>query len=240
MNVLEPVLKNEYSKRIYQALGLRKPFRVQTNTGHYRMPVLRDTGYAVLAQYSGSEIPPGEWTSLDYMTSPTDPDTYFAPLTSATGENMVRGFWDFGKPDLDGVWTPNAQMAPNLVRYIESIGARYGRVQIIRQEPNSMREARWGLHQDDNNRLNPETNGWVVRLWLQLTDDPHSYLVLRQDPFDKANEVRIPLPRFTQVVIDSERLFHSGCHAGPNTRYALIISLESTEHLEEWTRRQLV
>jgi hypothetical protein len=239
VKMLDPLLKNEYSKRVYQVLGLRKPFAVQANTAHYRMPVLREAGYRVLTRYSGTEIAASEWTSLEYMTAPTDPDTYFAPLASATGENMVRGFWDFGKPDLDGIWTPNARLAPTLMRYVESVGARYGRVQIIRQEPNSMRETRWGLHLDDNNRLNPEANGWVVRLWLQLTDNPDSFLVLRRAPFDKANEVRIPLPRYTQVLIDSERLFHGGYHGGPSTRYALITSFESGEQLEEWVASQL-
>jgi hypothetical protein len=119
------------------------------------------------------------------------------------------------------------------------MGGRFGRIQIIRQEPTSIREARWGLHLDDNNRLNPMANGWVVRLWFQLTDDPDSSLVLRRRQFDRANEVRVPLRRGTQVLVESEVLFHSGCHKGPDRRYALIVSLESTEHLEGWVRSQL-
>jgi hypothetical protein len=82
-------------------------------------------------------------------------------------------------------------------------------------------------------------NGWVVRLWLQLTDDPDSALVLRRDQFDRSTEVQIPLRKGTQVMIDSEALFHSGYHKGPDTRYALIISVESTEHLDDWVRSQL-
>jgi hypothetical protein len=240
MKTVDPLLKNEYSKRVYTRLGLRKPFATQHETRHYRMPILQENGgHALMRPYSGPEIPSAEWTELDYTTPPTDPTTWFAPLASANGENTLRGFWDFGKPDLDGIWTANADKAPGLVRYVNDLGNRFGRLQLIRQEPTSLRQARWGLHLDDNNRLNPMVNGWVVRLWLQLTDDPDSALVLRRDQFDRANEVRVPLRKGTQVLIDSEVLFHSGYHQGPDTRYALIISLESTEHLDDWVRSQL-
>jgi hypothetical protein len=240
MRTVEPILKNEYSKRLYTRLGLRKPFATQKETPHYRMPVLRENGGHVLMRpYSGPEIPSAEWTGLEYTTPPTDPTTWFAPLATATGEKILQGFWDFGKPDLDGIWTSNADKAPNLVRYVDSLGNRFGRIQIIRQEPTSLRQARWGLHLDDNNRLNPTANGWVVRLWVQLTDNPDSSLVLRRDQFDKANEVRVPLRRGTQLLVDSEVVFHSGCHKGSDMRYGLIISLESTEHLDSWVRSLL-
>lgn len=237
MKVLDPVLKNEFSKRMYTALGIRKPFQVQTSTSHYRMPDLEQAGgYLKLTPYTGPQIPPEEWLSLEYVNYPTDPNTFLAPLTSATGENILRGFWDFGKPDLDGIWTSNADKAPTLRRYVESIENRFGRVQLIRQQPNTLRETRWALHVDDNNRLNPESNGWVVRLWLELSDDPTSALVLRPSPFDRQGEVQIPLPRHAQAVVDSERLFHAGFNRGPNTRYALITSMESTPQLQEWIR----
>ena len=65
-----------------------------------------------------------------------------------------------------------------------------------------MRECRWGLHLDNNNAANnPDENGWVVRLWLELTnDDSSSPLVVRRDQFDKGTEVKISLPRYQQVV----------------------------------------
>lgn len=116
---IAPLLKNEYAKRLYAKLGIRKPFVRQEKTAHYRMPVLEEHGgYLELKPYSGPEIPASEWTQLVYVTYPTDPDTYFAPLTSATGENILRGFWAFGKPDLDGMWTSNAAKCPKIVRYI--------------------------------------------------------------------------------------------------------------------------
>lgn len=237
MKAIDAVLKNELSKRVYTRLGVRKPFSVQQRTPHYRIPEMEASGgYITLQRYDGPEIPREEWESLEYVTYPSDPSTFFAPLTSATGENVLRGFWDFGKPDLDGIWTSNAEKAPTLKRYVESLGNRYGRVQLIRQAPNTMRECHWGLHLDDNNRLNPDSNGWVVRLWLELSDDPASSLVLRPSEFDRQHEVRVPLPKYAQAVVDSERLFHGGYHRGPHTRYALITSLESTPGLADWIR----
>lgn len=239
MKVADPLIRNVYSKQLYHLLSLRRIPGGRKDTPHYRMPILGDGGYRVLKPYGGPEIPETEWTDLNYMTYPSDPHTYFAPLTSATGEEILRGFWDSGKPDLDGIWTPIAKQAPTLVNYVKALNNPYGRVQLIRQPPNSLRETRWALHCDDNNRLNPETNGWIVRIWLQLTDDPQSYLVLRENPFKKNSEVRIPLPKYSQIVLDSEAIFHAGYHAGPGTRYALITSVESTEHLQEWIASEL-
>lgn len=238
--LLDPLLKNELAKRVYVAAGLRKPYVRQEKTGHHRIPLLEENGgWLRLRDYDGPPIPSEEWTSLEYVTYPSDPTTFFAPLTSATGETVLRGFWEDGKPDLDGIWTANAEKAPTLRRYVESVQARFGRVQLIRQDPNSMREARWGLHLDDNNRLNPVTNGWVVRAWLELTDDPRSSLIVRQNQLGRQTEHHISLPRHRQAVVDSEYLFHGGHHAGPQTRYGLITSFESGPALEAWIRSQL-
>jgi hypothetical protein len=233
---MAPLLKNEWTKRLYRALGLRPPFKLASSTDHFRIPSLEQhDGWLQLADYAGPVIPKEEWESLEYITYATDPNTFFAPLTSATGETVLRGFWEDGKPDLDGIWTANAEHAPTMRQYLDTLGCRMGRVQLIRQEPTSLREARWGLHLDDNNRLN-EDNGWVVRLWIQLTDNPDSALLLRSSEFGRSTEVRIPLAKGTQVLVDSERLFHGAVHAGPERRYALIVSLESCDQLEKWVQ----
>jgi hypothetical protein len=240
MKILDPILKNEFTKGLYQTLGLRKPILKQEKTNHYRMPILEENGgYLALKKYTGPEIPESEWLDLEYTTYPTDPETFFAPLTSATGEVMLKGFWHYGKTDKDGVWTANAQKAPHLVDWVKSVKANYGRVQLLRMQPNSLREARWGLHLDDNNRMNPEGTGWVVRVWLELTDDPDSCMILREKELDQKNEVRIPLPKYSQLVVDSEYLFHGVFHGGTKTRYGLIASFESGEHLENWLKTQL-
>lgn len=233
-------LKNEHVKRLLRVTGLRSSALPQEPTRHYRMESLEAAGgYLVLRKYQGPEIPKEEWEGLTYTTYATDPSTFFAPITSATGEIELGGFWEHGKADLDGVWTANAEKCPTIVSWIESIGARFGRVQLLRMFPNTLRECRWGLHLDNNNQASPESNGWIVRIWLELTDDTSSALVVRPGEFDRDNEVRIDLPRFQQVVLDSEALYHGGFHPGSHTRYACIVSVESGEALERWIASQI-
>jgi hypothetical protein len=239
MSSVTSLLKNEYTKRILYATGVRKPSLKARKTAHYHMPVLEEAGgWLSLDKYKGPEIPKNEWEDLTYTTYGSDPNTFFAPITSATGALELKGFWEHGKPDLDGVWTENAEKCPTLVKWVESIGARYGRVQLLRMQKNTMRECRWGLHLDNNNQLNPETNGWVVRIWMELTDDPSSALVVRQEQFDRDSEVRIPLPKYQQAVVDSEWLWHGGQHSGDHMRYAVIVSCESGPAVEQWIASQ--
>jgi hypothetical protein len=232
-------LKNEHTKRILYVTGVRRPSLTQRETPHYRMPKLQaNGGYLRLKKYEGPEIPREEYENLTYTTYSSDDATTFAPITSATGELELKGFEKYGKPDLDGVWTENAKKCPTIVKYVESIGARFGRVQLLKMKPNTMRECRWGLHLDNNNAANKD-DGWVVRSWLELTDDDSSALVVRRDQFSKASEVKIALPKYQQAVVDSEFLYHGGFHHGPGTRYALITSVESGPAMEAWIESQL-
>ncbi len=204
------------------------------------MPKLEASGgWLALDPYSGPEIPPQEYESLTFTTYPTDPSTYFAPITSATGEIELGAFGNYGKCDLDREWTQNAEKCPTIVKWLESVGARFGKVQLLRMSPNTMRECRWGLHLDLNNNGNPETNGWAVRVWWELTHDESSRLVVRQEEFDRASEVQIPLPKNAQAVVDSQRLYHGGFHTGTHTRYAVIATFESGPELERWIDGQL-
>jgi hypothetical protein len=238
---LTQALKNEHTKRILYVTGVRRPSLIQRQTPHYRMPKLQaNGGYLPLKKYDGPEIPREEYENLTYTTYSTDDQTTFAPITSCTGELELKGFESYGKPDLDGVWTENAKKCPTIVKYVESIGARFGRVQLLKMKPNTMRECRWGLHLDNNNAANnPDENGWVVRCWLELTDDDSSALVVRRDQFDRSSEVSIALPKYQQAVVDSEFLYHGGYHHGPGIRYALITSVESGPALEKWVDSQL-
>ena len=242
MPQLKQSLKNEYTKRLLRMSGVRPPQRLpRTGTGHYRMPALEQNGgWLELGLYRGPEIPASEWESLTFTTYASDPFTYFAPITSATGELELKPFGQDGKCDLDGKWTPNAEKCPTIVRWLESIGARFGKVALLRMKPNTLRECRWGLHLDNNNEGNPESNGWAVRIWLELTHDDSSRLVLRQEEFDQRSEVQVPLPRGAQVMVDSQRLYHGGYHQGTATRYALISTFESSPALERWIDSQLL
>jgi hypothetical protein len=206
---------------------------------HRKLDVLDKTGFAILGDYTGPAIPPAEWESLEYMDWKSGGDTNFAPLASATGEMDCRGFWDHGKADKDGIWTSNREIAPSLARYVEEIGGNYGRVRVIKLNPSSEQEALRQLHRDDNNRLNPEGAGWVVRSWLELDDAAdESVFILREDKDDPSTETRIPLHPGRQVVIDTERLWHVVWHPGPRPRYALITSWETAPVIDEWIARE--
>ena len=77
-------------------------------------------GWLQLDRYAGPEIPPEEYQSLEYTTYPTDPRTFFAPITSATGDIELGAFGGFGKHDLEREWTPNAEKCPTLIKWLES------------------------------------------------------------------------------------------------------------------------
>ena len=75
---------------------------------------------------------------------------------------------------------------------------------------------------------------------MELTDDPASVLVIRPAEFDRKAEARIPLPRYQQVVIDSEARYHGGYYAGPHTRYTAWRERgERAPALERWIHSQL-
>lgn len=206
---------------------------------HYRSPALEDKGFVVLRRWD-KPVPPQEYLGMEYVDWKSGGDTNFAPIASAFGQMECAGFWDHGKPDKDGIWTDNAGRCPTLVEWTERVGARYGRVRTIMLNPNTYDDAVRNLHPDDNNRLNPDGEGWVVRAWLQLTDNPDSYMILREDKDDPSTESRIPLPAGAQFVVDSERLQHAVWHPGPEPRYALIVSFESGPALERWIESERI
>lgn len=197
------------------------------------LPVMEEKGFVELKRYEGG-VDPAEWESLEYVDWKSGGDTNFAILASATGEHDPRGFWEHGKPDKDGIWTSNIERCPTLKKRTESVGANYGRVRVIKLEPNTEEDTLRNLHPDDNNRVTREGTGWVVRSWLQLTDDRDSFMILREDRDDPSTESRIPLPRGAQLVVDSERLWHAVWHQGAAPRYALIVSFESGPELRSW------
>ncbi|TMD93830.1 MAG: hypothetical protein E6I76_13655 [Chloroflexi bacterium] len=200
---------------------------------HEKLDVLAERGFVVLRDYAGPPVPDQEFLGLEYMDWKSGGDTNFAPIASALGEMECGGFWDHGKPDKDGIWTRNREICPTLVDYVESVGVRFGRVRVIKLNPyDSEAAALRQLHLDDNNRLNPDGEGWVVRSWLELSDCPGSYFVLREDREDPSTETRIRLHR-------GERLYHVVWHPGPAPRYSLITSWESCDALRCWVEARM-
>ena len=210
---------------------------IPRDTDHYRVPALEESGVVELSPMP-VDVPEAEWMGLEYMDWKSGGDTNFAPLASADGELDCRGFWDKGKTDKDALWTSNADIAPTLRDYVDGVGANFGRVRVIKLEPQDRESAVRSLHRDDNNRFNPDGEGWVVRTWVELTDNPDSYMLLMDSGDDglpdPATERRVPLHRGSRFIVDTQRLWHVVVHPGSEPRYALITSFESSELLADW------
>jgi hypothetical protein len=206
---------------------------------YVKLPVFDESGYVVLDSYDQSRDP-AEWLDIEYVDWKSSGDTRFAPLASAYGELECNGFWHHTPPktDKDGVWVPaNVARAPHLKARAEEPGANIGRCRVIELQPNGYADGIYNLHRDDNNRLNPDGTGWVVRGFFNLTDDPDSVMILREDVDDPATETRIPLPAGAQVIIDTQRLWHAVWHPGSDPRYCLITSWESGPELDAYIHK---
>jgi hypothetical protein len=201
-----------------------------------KLPILDETGYVIVDSYDqGAD--PAEWLDVEYVDWKSSGDTRFAPLASAYGDMECNGFWNHTPPktDKDGVWvSANVSAAPILTARAQEPGSNIGRCRIIELQPNTYSDAIYNLHRDDNNRLNPEGTGWIVRAFFNLTDNPDSVMILREDKDDPSTETRIPLPAGAQVVLDTQRLYHAVWHPGDEPRYCLITSYESGPELDDW------
>jgi hypothetical protein len=216
---------------------------IPLHTDHYRMAALAETGFVALRDLD-PPIPEEEFTALEYMDWKSGGDTNFAPIATADGELDCRGFWKPGeeRADKDGMFTANAARCPNIADYVRATGANFGRVRVIKLEPQDYDEALRHMHRDDNNRFNPDGEGWVVRSWIELTDNPDSFMCLMEvgdDGMpDPATEVHLPLHRGARFVVDTQRLWHVVVHNGTEPRYALISSFESGPALEQWIEHE--
>jgi hypothetical protein len=213
-------------------------------TPHPRLAALAEHGFAVLRDLD-PPIPEEEFLPLEYMDWKSGGDTNFAPIATADGELDCRGFWKPGdeRPDKGGRLTVNAPQCPSIVEAVRSVGADFGRVRVIKLEPQDHASALRRIHRDDNNRYNPDDSGWVVRAWTELTDYPDSYMILMEQGDDglpdPSTEVRLPLHRGARFLLDTQRLWHVACHSGPGPRYAVIASFESGPALETWVDANL-
>ncbi len=217
--------------------------QIPLRTPHPRLAALDESGLVVLRDMP-VDVPSTEWESLEYLDWKSGGDTNFAPIASADGQLDCRGFWDKGKTDKDALWTSNADIAPTLRSYVDDVGANFGLVRIIKLEPQDRDAAIRSIHRDDNNRFNPDDEGWVVRSWVELTDNPNSYMLLMDNDADglpdPATERRVPLHRGARFVVDTQRLWHVVVHLGDAPRYALITSFESGPALEAWIESERV
>ena len=217
---------------------------IPLDTPHPRLDALKETGFVQLAP-APFDVPAEEFESLEYMDWKSGGDTNFAPIATADGQLDCRGFWskDDEHPDKDARFTSNAELCPTLRDYVAGVGANFGRVRTIKLEPQDRDTAMRSIHRDDNNRFNPESDGWVVRSWVELTDNPDSYMLLMDNGPDglpdPATEQRVPLTKGARFVVDTQRLWHVVVHNGDAPRYALITSFESGPVLADWIESQL-
>ncbi len=212
---------------------------IPLDTPHPRLGALAEHGYVVLRDLD-PPIDEREYLGLEYMDWKSGGDTNFAPIATADGELDCQGFWKQGdeRPDRGGRWTSNAAQCPTIVAQVEAVASDFGRVRVIRLEPQSYADALRHIHRDDNNRFNPDQEGWVVRTWLELTDNPDSFMVLMEQGPDglpvASTEVHVPLHRGSRFVVDTQRLWHVVAHPGRETRYALISSFTTGPNLDTW------
>ena len=200
---------------------------------YYNLDSLKENGFCILRD-ADFNIPDSEFMDMEYKDWKSGGDTNFAPIASARGDLECAGFWEHGKPDKGGVWTKNADVCPTIKSYVESIPSDYGRVRTIMLNPQDYDQAFKQIHLDDNNRLNPEGSGWVVRTWLELTETPGAAMILRHVKDDKSTETLIPLHKGMRYVVDSERMYHVVMNPTDKPRYSLITSIESSPELETW------
>lgn len=207
--------------------------------GYIKSAALEEKGFVILDSY-GEEIDPREWLDIEYVDWKSSGDTRFSPLASAKGEIECNGFWNHKPPrtDKDGVWIDSqTAIAPTLTARAKEPGANVGRCRVIELQPTPYGECLYNLHQDDNNRLNPDGTGWVVRGFFNLTDDKDSYFVLRENRTDPSIEYRIALPAGAQLIVDTQRLWHATTHNGTEPRYCLITSWESGPELDAYIEK---
>src|SRR5436305_14749993 len=109
---------------------------IPLDTPHPRLAALDPHGYVALRDL-GHVVPESEYLGLEYMDWKSGGDTNFAPIATADGQLDCRGFWNKGdeRPDKRARFTSNADKCPTLKRYVESVGADFGRVRTIKLEP---------------------------------------------------------------------------------------------------------
>ena len=109
---------------------------IPLETDHVRLDVLAERGFVVLRDQD-PPVPDDEFLTLTYMDWKSGGDTNFAPIATADGELDCQGFWKPGdeRPDKGGRWTVNAPRCPALVDNVTEVGADFGRVRVIKLEP---------------------------------------------------------------------------------------------------------
>ena len=147
-------------------------------------------------------IPESEYLGLEYMDWKSGGDTNFAPVATADGELDCRGLLEAGRG------APRQGRSVHVERAAVPEHRRRGRVGRRRLRSRARDQARAAdatttrcarSTATTTTGSTPTTDGWVVRSWLELTDNPDSFMVLMEQGADglpdPSTEVRVPLHR---------------------------------------------
>ena len=221
-----------------------------TKSDYITVPIIDRLG--CLALKEKVFFPPEEYLSLTFdneLPLMSYPDTVnwgmtFASVASANGDldAVPFGHRRHMKAERAGVWTKNAERCPSIVKWVESVGANFGSVRVLKKCNNirnlgQLDDAVGLYHRDTNNVYNAVGNGWIVRVMVQLSDNPDSFFMTRVNKNDPLTEQRFSLAAGTQLIVDSDRLWHTAWHPYNTPRYSLLVSFESSTALEAWINR---
>ena len=198
------------------------------NCGALQMPVLEEKGFVVLDSY-GDLVDSREWQSLEYVDWKSSGDTRFAPSPAPTAISSATASGTSIHPSrtrMASGLTPKPRSrrpSPGAHRNPAPTSAAAASSNSSRIPTPTRSTTRTST---TTTASTPDGEGWIVRCFMQLTHNPNSYMVLREDINDPRTETRIALPAELQLVVDSERMWHSVWHQGPEPRYCLITSYD--------------
>ena len=156
---------------------------IPLDTPHPRLDVLAEHGFVVLRDLDRRRSPSRSTSRSSTWTGRAAATPTSRPIATADGELDCRGFWKEGdeRPDKGGRFTSNARVVPaaSSPRSSRSAPTSAGCAS-IKLEPQGYDDALRQIHRDDNNRFNPDDDGWVVRAWTELTDNPDSFMILME------------------------------------------------------------
>ena len=110
---------------------------IPLETPHLRLDVLAERGFVVLARPGPagarrrSSSASSTWTGRAAAT----PTSRRSPPPTASSSAGASGSRAKSAPDKGGRWTSNAPHCPTLVANVEEVGADFGRVRVIKLEP---------------------------------------------------------------------------------------------------------
>ena len=219
---------------------------IPLDTPHPRLDVLKETGVraartdAVRRTRPRSTSRSSTWIGRAAVTrtSPRSPPT--------DGELDCRGFWNKGdEPDKDALWTSNAELVPDAARLRRPASAPTSAG--CASSSSSRRTARRRSAPSTATTTTASTPttraGWCAR-WVELTDNPDSYMLLMDNGPDGLPDPATERARAAAPRAPASSSTRSACGTSWSTtatapRYALITSFESGPALERWIDSQL-